>query len=93
MAAKSIREVNDRDVVLCTLTDKRTGRILMETFVERGIPFTQTWEKRSLFQRAFRHEKEEICTVRTHRSQYSRARRVLDALGHPFLTRIQIHVV
>ncbi len=93
MAAKSIREVSDRDVVLCTLTDKRAGRILMETFVERGIPFTQTWEKQSFFQRAFTHEKEEICTVRTHRSQYSRARRVLDTLGHPFLALIRIHIV
>ncbi len=93
MAAKSIREVNDRDVVLCTLTDKRTGRILMETFVERGIPFTETWEKRSFLQRTFAHKRGEICTVRTHRSQYHKARRVLDTLGHPFLNRIQIHVV
>lgn len=93
MAAKSIREVNDRDVVLCTLTDRRTGRILMETFVERGIPFTQTWTKSSFFQRTFYHKKEEICTVRTHRSQYSKARHVLDALGRPFLNRIEINVV
>lgn len=93
MAAKSIREVKDRDVVLCTLTDKRTGRLLMETFVERGIPFTQTWKKGSLFQRAFNRQKDEICTVRTHRSQYGQARRALDQLGSPFLNRIQIHVV
>ena len=93
MAAKSIREVNDRDVVLCTLTDKRTGRILMETFVERGIPFTQTWKKCSIFQRTFYHSKSEICTVRTHRSQYSKARRALDQLGRPFLNRVQVHVI
>lgn len=93
MAVKSIREVNDRDVVLCTLTSRVAGRAITETFIEVGIPFTETWKRVPFYQRIRGSRTREICEVRTHRSQYSRARRTLDGLGRPFLKLVTINVI
>lgn len=93
MAAKSIREVNDRDVILCTTTDRRAGRALTETFILVGIPFTETWKKVPFYQRMGKRGAREICTVRTHRSQYQKARHTLDLMGWPFLNLVQVNVL
>ena len=91
MAAKILGNLKDRDVVLCTLTSQAAGRALSEVFVQVGIPFTLDWEKRSVLKRMLDKERKEVCIVKTHRSQYSRARRTLDMMGRPFLSYITIH--
>ena len=93
MAAKILGNMKDRDGVLCTLTSKAAGRAISEVFVQMGIPFTLDWEKRSFAWRLRGKGQSEICTVRTHWSQYSRARRTLDMMGKPFLSYIVIHAI
>lgn len=91
--AKTLAGMKERDVVLCTLTNQAAGRAISAVFAEFGIPFTLDWERTPVMKRVFGREQPEICTVRTHRSQYSRARRTLDMMGRSFLKNVTIHVL
>ena len=93
MAAKILGNMKDRDVVLCTLTNHAAGRAISELFIQTGIPFTLDWERKSVLKRIIEKDRKEVCTVRTHRSQYSRARRTLDMMGRPILPYITIHAI
>ena len=72
---------------------QEAGRAISAVFAEFGIPFTLDWERTPVMKRVFGREQPEICTVRTHRSQYSRARRTLDMMGRSFLKNVTIHVL
>lgn len=91
--AKSLREVRDRDVELCRTSSRRVCSMLMDELIEESIPFIGKWEKVPLYRILLGEKGKEVCVVTTHRTQYSKARRVIDGMDRVCRERIQLHIV
>ena len=83
----------DRDVELCRTTNARVGSQAMQLLVEERIPFTQNWIRVPFYKREKYKGAREICVIRTHCNQYSRARRTLDQMEVFCRERLILHAV
>lgn len=83
----------DKDIELCRTTNPLVSNELMHIFVEYEIPFTQNWKRVPIHKREAYKGAREVCVIRTHRTQYSRARRILDHMEASSRSRIMLHAV
>lgn len=83
----------DQDVELCRATNERVVSHTMQTLVDARIPFTQNWVRIPFYKRERYHGAKEICVIRTHRNQYSKARRMLDTMEIFDRERLMLHAV
>lgn len=90
---KILGRIDDKDVELCRTTNPRVGNHAMQTLVDARIPFTQHWVRIPFYKREQYHGAREICVIRTHRNQYSRARRILDTMEVFDRERLLLHAV
>lgn len=92
-AVKVIDKHIDRDVELCRTTNARVGNQAVAMLVAEQISFTQSWEWVPFYRREQYRGASQVCVIRTHCNQYSRARRILEQMEIVYRKRLILHAV
>ncbi|MCI5620073.1 MAG: hypothetical protein MR355_00675 [Lachnospiraceae bacterium] len=90
---KTLGKHIDKDIELCRTTNPVVSNELMHMFIAYEIPFTQNWQRVPFLKREEYKGAREVCVIRTHRTQYSRARKILDHMETSTRSRIMLHAV
>jgi hypothetical protein len=82
-----------RDVVLCETTNRIVSNRTSDLLLEQSVSFSKTWNRVPFFFRNRYHGASKVCTISISRTQYSKARRVLDLLEERDLNRLYLNVI
>ncbi len=96
MAKRKITTIGkniDKDVELCRSTNRTVVSHTIQSLIDARIPITQNWIRIPFYKRERYSGAKEICVIRTHRNQYSRARKILDTLEIVDRERLVLHAV
>jgi hypothetical protein len=82
-----------KDVVLCQTTNRIVSNRTSDLLLEQSVAFTKSWRRVPFFRRGSYNGANRVCVISINRTQYSRARRVLDLLEERDYNRLRLNVI
>ena len=82
-----------KDVVLCQTTNRIVSNRTSDLLLEQSVAFTKSWHRVPFFRRGSYNGANRVCVISINRTQYSRARRVLDLLEERDYNRLRLNVI
>lgn len=83
----------NKDVVLCSTTNRRVSNHTTDILLQDAIPFTKNWNRIPFYKREEYRGADQICVFSINRNLYSRARRCISQLDHMDQNRLLLHVI
>ncbi len=83
----------NKDVVLCKTTNRIVSNRASELLLEQSVSFSKTWNRIPFFFRNRYHGASRLYTISISRTQYSKARRVLDLLEERDYNKLHLNVI
>ena len=81
------------DVVLCKTTNRIVSNRTSDLLLEQSVAFTKSWRRVPFFRRRIYNGASKVCIISINRTQYSRARRILDLLEERDYNRLKLNVI
>lgn len=82
-----------KDVVLCETTNRVVSNRTTDLLLQSSVPFSKTWKRVPFFRRKDYKGATKICVISTNRTQYGRARRVLNNLEDRDFNRLMLNYI
>ncbi len=82
-----------RDVVLCKTTNRIVSNRASELLLQQSVAFSKTWSRIPFFRRNRYHGATKFYVISINRTQYSKARRVLDLMEERDYNRLLLNVI
>lgn len=83
----------DKDVVLCSTTNRRVSNHTTRILLEDEIPFTKNWKRVPFYRRQAYRGASEICVFSINRNLYGKARRSIQQLERMDRDRLLLNVI
>ena len=82
-----------KDVVLCKTTNRIVSNRTSDLLLEQSVAFTKSWRRVPFFRRGSYNGANKVCIISINRTQYSRARRILNLLEDRDYNRLFLNVI
>ena len=83
----------DKDVVLCSTTNRRVSNHTADILLQDAIPFTKNWKRIPFYKREEYRGADQICVFSINRNLYGRARRSISQLDRMDRNRLLLNVI
>ncbi len=83
----------DKDVVLCSTTNRRVSNHATDILLQDAIPFTKNWKRIPFYKREEYRGADQICVFSINRNLYGRARRSISQLDRMDRNRLLLNVI
>ena len=83
----------DKDVVLCSTTNRRVSNHTADILFQDAIPFTKNWKRIPFYKREEYRGADQICVFSINRNLYGRARRSISQLDRMDRNRLLLNVI
>lgn len=83
----------DKDVVLCSTTNRRVNNHTTDILLQNAIPFTKNWKRIPFYKREEYRGADQICVFSINRNLYGRARRSISQLDRMDRNRLLLNVI
>ena len=83
----------DKDVVLCSTTNRRVSNHTTDILLHDAIPFTKNWKRIPFYKREEYRGADQICVFSINRNLYGRARRSISQLDRMDRNRLLLNVI
>lgn len=83
----------DKDVVLCSTTNRRVSNRTTDILLQDAIPFTKNWKRIPFYKREEYRGADQICVFSINRNLYGRARRSISQLDRMDRNRLLLNVI
>lgn len=83
----------DKDVVLCSTTNRRVSHHTTDILLQDAIPFTKNWKRIPFYKREEYRGADQICVFSINRNLYGRARRSISQLDRMDRNRLLLNVI
>lgn len=78
----------ERDIALCAIADVTIRSKVMNTMIQKRIPYAEEWHKVPLLRRRKYEGAKEVCIVITHKEQENEAKVQIGELGEAVRDRV-----
>lgn len=83
----------NKDVILCSTTNRRVSNHTTEILLRDAIPFTKNWKRIPFYKREAYRGADSICVFLINRNLYGRARRSIAQLERMDRDRLLLNVI
>ena len=83
----------DKDVVLCSTTNRRVSNHTTDILLPDAIPFTKNWKRIPFYKREESRGADPHCVFSINRNLYGRARRSISQLDRMDRNRLLLNVI
>lgn len=83
----------DKDVVLCSTTNRRVSNHTTDILLQDAISFTKNWKRIPFYKREEYRGADQICVFSINRNLYGRARRSISQLDRMDRNRLLLNVI